>query len=81
MCNFFMKIKVGNWENPFFLIVFASKNRGKTNFQSPKIEGENQEKSFEKFRSFEHSLSETELANVCQKVLPKFGRTEFSVYH
>ena len=48
---------------------------------SPKIEGENQEKSFEKFRSFEHSLSETELANVCQKVLPKFGRTEFSVYH
>ena len=65
-----MKIKVGNWEKPFFLIVFASKNRGK----SPKIEGENQEKSFEKFRSFEHSLSETELANVCQKV--RFGSAE-----
>ena len=31
-------------------------------------------KSFEKFRSFEHSLSETELATVCQKVLP--NRTE-----
>ena len=30
--------------------------------------------SFEKFRSFEHSLSETELATVCQKVLP--NRTE-----
>ena len=39
------------------------------------------QKSFEKFRSSAISLSETSAPNLCQKVRPKFGRTEFSVYH
>ena len=47
----------------------------------PKLRKKSRKKVSKSFEVSNISLSETELANDCQKVRPKFGRTEFSVYH